>query len=258
MQHDGSIVDAGWTTEAFEVVSLACEHYGGMGTWRRLREVRLLPLRLSGLVPWLKGSGSTFPLPSRFEIRPRERTTRFVDFPTQGEVGTFSNGAVRIERIADGMVVATGEAHRRTFRGLAGAGRWTPLDALYFFGYALAHYHSLPFTLLDARLLSARTAGTGPARKHILELELPADLHTHSRRQSFHFDALGNLTRHDYHAEVIGFWARGAHFWRRQTLCNGFPVSLDRHVLARIGSHAIPITALRATFASAEVDLAPE
>lgn len=35
-----------------------------------------------------------------------------------------------------------------------------------------------------------------------LDVELPANLYTHSRRQRFYFDPGGALVRHDYHAEI--------------------------------------------------------
>src|SRR6187551_1788634 len=212
-----SIVDSSWTTQATEVVSQACEYYGGLDRWRALALIRLFPRRLSGLVPWLKGAGVSFPLPSTFEVIPRRRCTRFVDFPAPGQVGIFENGDVRIERVADGALLASSDAHRQTFRGLSGLRRWAPLDGLYFFGYALSHYHSLPFTLLDGRLLGARTAFVAGQRVTVLSVELPADLDTHCRRQTFYFDAQGKLLRHDYHAEIVGILARGAHYWNCQT-----------------------------------------
>ena len=39
--------------------------------------------------------------------------------------------------------------------------------------------------------------------------------------------------------------------------CTRFTVSLERHVVARLGAHRLPITALHATFTSAEVELEP-
>jgi hypothetical protein len=84
---------------------------------------------------------------------------------------------------------------------------------------------------------------------------LPADLPTHCRRRSFYFDRVGPLIRHDYHAEVVGFWAYGAHFWNRQTLFQGFRISMERHVVARLGTIPVPVTALHATFSDAEVEL---
>jgi len=244
----------GWTPQSLAVLERACEHYGGFETWRALSRIRLVPDRLSGLVPWLKGNGRTFRLPSAFEIRPRSRWACFLNYPDKDHFGLFEDGTVRLER-SDGNVVVKVDNHRQSFRAWSKNRRWTPLDALYFFGYALTHYHSLPFSLFDARLLRASHIGSRNGRLAVLDVELPADLPTHSRRQRFYFDATGRIERHDYHAEIVGFWARGAHFWRRQRPCNGFPVSLERHVVARLGSSPCPLTALHATFIDAEVEL---
>ncbi len=248
------LTDRGWTASSSGVLERACDRYGGFETWDALHEIRLFPQRLSGLVPWLKGSGRTFPTPSVIEIRPHQRWARFSSYPDSEHVGIFDNGSVRLERLDSNEAVARSD-HRATFRGLAKYRRWTPLDALYFFGYALTHYHSLPFSLFDARLVRARETGGRSNLLSVLDVELPADLPTHCRRQSFYFDKSGLLVRHDYHAEIIGFWARGAHFWRRQSSVRGFPIALDRRVLARLGSVPLAITALRATFSDAEVDL---
>lgn len=244
---------SGWTSQASDTLARACEYYGGRAAWHALRTIRLIPGQLSGLVPWLKGAGKTFPLPSVFEITPHARVARFVGYPDPERVGIFENGTVRIERVGDGAVVARSEAHRRTFDWRARMRRWEPLDALYFFGYALTHYHSLPFTLSEGRLIRVRTSGTLANRITVLDVELPSGLPTHCRRQQFYFDSLGQIVRHDYYAEIIGVWARGAHYWKRQARFSGFPISLERHVLARFGSIPLPITALHATFADAEV-----
>jgi hypothetical protein len=124
---------------------------------------------------------------------------------------------------------------------------------MYFFGYALSHYHALPFTLCDARLLEM-TPASRSRPWDVLEVLLPADVPSHCRRQAFYFDAEGQLVRHDYHAEVVGVWARGAHFWKRQRRIDGLPISFERHVFARLGRQPCPPTALRATFAAAEVE----
>jgi hypothetical protein len=249
-----AIAESSWTGPGNDILVRACEHYGGIDAWNALRKITLIPGRLSGLLPWVKGVGKTFPLPSAFEISPHLGLTRFVGYPDVEHAGVFENGAVRIERVADGSVLTKSENHRDSFVGVAGARRWRPLDALYFFGYALAHYHSLPFTLSQGRLIGVRTSGRGGSKSDVLDVELPAELHTHCRRQRFYFDRQGLLVRHDYNADIVGFWARGAHYWNQQTRFNGFPISLDRLVFARAASIALPvITALHATFVDAEV-----
>jgi hypothetical protein len=249
-----TLEDSSWTPDAAAVLERACDHYGGIAAWRALRRIRLIPDQLSGLIPWLKGAGQTFRFPSAFEVAPNERRARFLNYPDEQHDGIFENGVVMLVRRDGGGVVASADNHRQSFRGLAIHRRWAPLDALYFFGYALTHYHSLPFTLVESRLIRRRTSGSRSDPLSVLDVELPVGLPTHCRRQSFYFDRTGRLTRHDYYAEVVGFWAHGAHFWNRQVSFNGFPVSLERHVVARWGTMACPVTALHATFLDAEVE----
>lgn len=250
-----SEMDASWTQDAAGIVIHASQHYGGMRAWQRIRAIRLVPDRLTGFVPFMKGAGKTFALPSGLEIRPRERSTRLIGFPEEDHIGVFRDGAVWIENATTGALVARSDSHRHTFTGRAGSRRWRPMDALYFLGYAAAHYHALPFTLLQGRLLGMRTRYTAGTKTTALDVELPEQLHTHSRRQRFYFDPEGNLVRHDYVAEPVGPWAMGAHFWRRQIRVGGFLIALDRLVRVRLGSTSTPITALHLTFASADIEL---
>ena len=227
--------DASWTPDAARVLARACAFYGGADLWRTLRCVRLHLGELQGPLPFMKGVGRTFPVPRVVEVWPRERRATFRDYPHSGASMTFDTVLL---------------AHRSTFRGLARYRRWSPVDALYFFGYALWHYHAVPFTLGEARLRRHRRAGACD----VLHVEFPADLPTHSRRQAFHIDAEGRIRRHDYTADIVGAWARGAHFWRAQTRVNGLPVALERHVVSRLGALATPVTVLHARFSGAEVE----
>ena len=248
-------VGQGWTPAALGVLERSAAHYGGREAWRAIRTIRLVPDRVSGSLPWLKGAGRTFPIPAAFEVLPSEGVTRFVSYPDQRHVGIFQDGRVWIERIDDARVVAEAAAHRDSFRGLRKYRRWAPLDALYFFGYALTHYHSLPFSLTDGRLVTAAVVRSQGDRLDALEVDLPAGLHTHCPRQTFYFGPTGQIVRHDYHAEIVGWWASGAHFWRRPVSVNGFPIAMERHVTLRLGRTAWPPVALHVTFRGAEVEL---
>ena len=247
--------DSSWTREAVDLVAGACEHYGGLRAWQTIRTIRLVPERLCGFVPRMKGVGNTFPLPAAVEVCPRRGSTRLIGFPKAAQVGFFQAGDVWIECADTRAEIARSNGHRQTFAGIAGTRRWRPLDALYFLGYASAHYHALPFTLLQGRLLGMRACTTAGRKTTALDVELPPELHTHSRRQRFYLDEEGNLVRHDYVAEPVGSWAHGAHFWRRQERAGGFLVALDRLVRVRMASISIPVTALRVTFSSAEIEL---
>jgi hypothetical protein len=228
-----------WPAEARAVIERACRSYGGDDHWRRL-ELRLEMRALAGLIPAMKGVGKTFPRPGRMLVRPAARSVIFEDYPTPGTRACFEDGMIWLED--DGRRHTGAANHRGSFTGWQKWRRWQPLDAVYFFGYAVTHYHAVPFTLPEGRLLRHRAHAQGD----ILTVELPRSLHTHNRRQTFHFDAEGLIQRHDYVAEIVGWWAAGAHFWRDYVRVDGFPVARTRHVVARLGGQPVPVTALHA------------
>jgi hypothetical protein len=234
-----------WTGAAGALLERAVARHGGWEAWQALRSLTLEMRALSGLVPALKGATRTFPRPVHAQVFPHECRAVFHDYPSSGHRGVFAAGAVQILD-GSGAVIESSPEHRRSFRGLRKWRRWSPADALYFFGYAVTHYHGLPFTLADARpirLCRVRSAGqilTG------IDVELPATLHTHTRRQSFYFDDDGLLRRHDYVADIIGWMARGAHLWRDFVRVQGVEIPLERHVVMRIGRTTTPIVALHA------------
>jgi hypothetical protein len=240
-----------------QCVARACDYFGGEAAWRRIDVIRFFPNGLTGLLPLLKGNGRSFEFPEVIEVCPRERRTRFLEYPRTGHVGIYENGAVRIEQATDGAIIDNSVNHRATFGGLAKNRWWSPLDALYFFGYALVHYHSLPFSLAHARPVSLRKVSVRGVTLEALEVEFPPDAHTHCRRETFLFDQSGCLVRHDYIADVVGKWARGAHLWQNITRVNGFPIAMERRVVPRLGGITAPmVTVLGAGFRRAEVEFA--
>jgi hypothetical protein len=245
-----------WAGAALEVLERAISRHGGWSTWQRLRSVTLEPRSLSGMVPAVKGVSRTFPLPSRVVMHPRAQEAEFRDYPTPGSRGLFARGEVQL---VDPHGVATVRAadHRSTFHGLRKYRRWSPVDALYFFGYALLHYHSLPFSLGEGQCLGLHRAWLGGEPLDAVTVEHPSSLHTHCRRQTFYFDGHGLLRRHDYVAELIGAWAHAAHFWEDYEEANGLLVARRRHVLVRLGGKPLPFVALHAEFGPVGVELEP-
>jgi hypothetical protein len=240
-------------------VARAVDWFGGEAAWRRIDVIRLFPTGLAGLLPLLKGNHRTFEFPEVIEVRPHERCTKFLEYPRAGHVGVYENGAVRIERATDDEVVESSADHRTTFRGFAKNRSWSPLDALYFFGYALVHYHSLPFSLANAKLVGFRSITSSGATLEAVEVEFPSGAHTHCRRETFLFDESGCLVRHDYVADVVGTWARGAHLWQNVERVNGFPIAMRRRVVPRFGRVTAPmVTVLDAGFRRAELEFANE
>ncbi len=228
------------------------KRHGGWSTWQRLGSVALGPRVLRGMLPALKGIGRTFSLPPRIVVRPRDLEAEFADYPAPGHRGLFARGDVRLIG-PSGETTAHAPAHRDSFRGLRKYRRWSPLDALYFFGYALTHYHAMPFTLGEGQCLGLRRARLGDEVLEGIVVRLPPSLHTHCERQVFYFDSTGVLRRHDYVAEIAGAWARGAHFWEDYEEVEGLLVARRRHVVARLFGQPLPaFVALHAEFSSVE------
>ena len=244
----------GWTPEAIGVLDRACQRHGGVAAWRSLRRLTLTLETVSGPLPWMKGLGDTFPRPSAVDVFPHECRTIFHGYPDTQQQGVFDRGDVRIEYREGTGVTASSPRHRETFRGLTKYRRWSALDGLYFFGYALWHYHTLPFTLHDATLLRSRRLGRGDRMRHVLDVEFPADLPTHGRRQSFHFDHDGWLRRHDYVAEIVGAWAHGAHEWLDYRDASGIQVAMERRVRVCVFGVSLPTPVLHATFSKARAE----
>jgi hypothetical protein len=213
--------------------------------WRSTTSIRL-PFRSgSGPLLAIKGYPRTFRAPREFEVFPHERVTLFHGYPDDGLRGCFVDGDVRLESADGRHVHVESRNHRETFRGFAKLRRWSPLDALYFFGYALWHYHVVPFTLGEARLRRVLPAG--------VEVDFPEDVHTHCRRQRFLFGSDGRIVRHDYVAEVIGPMARGSHFWEDYDASSGLAIARRRRVVARLGSYATPLEVLRVQMGNPEL-----
>ena len=134
--------------EALRLIERVIARHGGE-RWSKVRSIDLPVLSLSGFLPWLKGNGRTFGLPRLIRLEPARARAVFVDYPSPGEQGIYEGGRV-------GLGSADPAERRATFAGPGKWRRWTALDALYFFGYALTHYHSLPWSLREAEPLALR------------------------------------------------------------------------------------------------------
>ena len=235
----------GWTSNAIALVERAIVAHGGQQQWHATTSIRL-PFRSgSGSLLMLKGYRHTFPPPREFEVFPHQCATIFHGYPDERHRGRFVDGSVSIEGLDGGDVPVQSLNHRRTLHGFSKCRRWSTLDALYFFGYALWHYHVLPFTLGAAHLNRGLMRRGKPEG---IDVIFPCGVHTHSRRQQFYFGADGRIVRHDYVAEVVGAWARGSHFWEDYQRCAGLWIARRRRVLVRVGRYPIPLSVLRVQF----------
>lgn len=179
----------------------------------------------------------------RMRASTREPHFTFSDYPQPGQTAELIG--TREVRIIDvgGTVIAQRHNPRAAFHGLRRQFRWDDLDFVYFAGYATWNYLATPFLFLRDgfafRLLDP-VRGDPPATTR-LHVTFPDDIPAHSREQVFHFDAEHLLRRIDYTAEIVGGWARAAHFCEEYRTFDRLRVPTRRRVLPLlIGDRPLP------------------
>src|SRR5688572_18015133 len=178
-------------------------------------------------------------------IDAREPNAIFEPYPREGSTGVFSGDAVRILD-TEGSVIEERDDPREAFSGSSGLRRrlrWDRLDALYFAGYAMWNYLTIPFLFesegFETEEGEALETDTGPWRR--LDVRFPEGFPTHCREQCFYFDAQGLLRRHDYTPEVVASFARGAHMVSGHRQVDGLVFGTHRQVLPKaLGSRPLP------------------
>ena len=219
------------------------EAHGGLARWRKARTVQAR-VRTGGLLIRTRVPGNRL-ADSHLAVHVQEPRTVLDPFPRDGQRGIFERGAARIES-HDGEVLSSRPDARAAFFGRSGLRRnlrWDALDAVYFAGYAMWNYLTAPYLLtregVEVSEGGTWTEGAQPWRR--LDASFPPDIDTHSPQQTFYFDALGYLQRHDYVPEVIGRWARSAHYCADHLPAGGLVFPTRRWVrLIGPGNRSLP------------------
>ncbi len=246
---------SGWPDEARSLIEKAARRHGGWDRYRTLRRIRIALLELGGPLPFIKGLHRAHPPPPCVEVSPHDWRAVFHDYPRPGEQGLFDRGDVRIIATGqDGQVLREGKDHRRTFTGVRKLRRWDPLDALYFFGYALCTYQALPFVLAQTSFVSLRRVHDHGEELTGVFVDFSAELPSHSVRQGCYFDGTGLLRRHDYTADIVGRWANGAHYSGDYIDAGGLMVATRRWVVVTLLGRPTPIPVLHARFGEVTVE----
>jgi hypothetical protein len=221
---------------------IAIKRYGGDALWQKLDYILLDIESLGGPLPTIKGIGRTFPHIGRVQVFPKQFRAAFFD-RNGSLLGEFNSGGVH----QPGLTPI--ENHRPSFDGLKKYRHWNSQDAIYFFGYALTVYLSIPFLLTTLPIKTRRWKNGG----FRLDADFPNRIHSHCRKQTFYFDKNGLLVRHDYTADIVSRFAMGAHFTSDYEEIAGLPIARQRHVFARFGSLATFIPVLSAKIKPAEI-----
>lgn len=154
------------------------------------------------------------------------------DYPLPGQT-TRSIGDERVEIIDEqGNVLQQHTRPRESFRRLSRFFRWDTLDFAYFSGYAMWGYMTAPFLFLREGVEVAEVSGSNDYTK--LAVKFPPTIPVHSAHQDFFFDQEHHLQRLDYTAEVVGSWAKAAHFCEAYQRFGGLSLPTRRRVYPKI------------------------
>jgi hypothetical protein len=202
----------------------AIQAHGGAELWRNTEAVRI---RMSGGGLMIRGKGHRKTMRDVTLTVPTTGQRTIVE-PYGGESrrGVFDHGRVRIETPA-GEVLASRDDARPEFRRFGRFFRWDELDFLYFSGYAMWTYLSLPF------ILNRTGYEVREVKPQVLEVTFPEAINTHCSTQRLHFDDSGLLWRHDYTAEPVGSWAHSVHLAREHRTFGGLVLPTRRRVYPR-------------------------
>ena len=203
--------------------------HGGIDNWNRLRTASAA-LDIGGAVWPLKGRAGMFRNIALAASLQRQHMS--ITSPSAGWLGTFTPDAVRIESF-NGDAAEERRAPRESYRGHVQDSQWDRLHALYFTGYALWTYLSIPFLYTTPgfeteELPEWRENGEVWRR---LKVRFPDSIASHSREQVSYFGADGLLRRHDYTVDVMG-GAPGANYASNYRKVEGIMVPMTRRVFA--------------------------
>ncbi len=215
---------------AHELLVNVLDAHGGQARWERVNEIHCRA-RCGGLALAARWQKSAF---RQYDARVSTRVPEVRFDPFKGRRGWFTPAKVWIET-PDGDLLKSRPAPRSHFPSGRRALVWDALDILYFGGYALWNYLCTPFLLGHPDMRLARGADWQEGREtwQRLCVQFPATLPTHCREQVFYIDAQGHIRRHDYTAEVIGGYARAAHYCERHRRYDGLLFPTRRRVLPR-------------------------
>jgi hypothetical protein len=206
--------------------------HGGAERWAAATTIRAR-VRSGGLLVRTRVPGNGF-ADYRLTVEVERPYAVLDPFPDSGRRGVFDRGEARIETEA-GEVLESRADPRPAFSGLPGLRRnlrWDALDSTYFAGYAMWNYVTTPYLLTreGVEVREGEPWGQDGEGWRRLEVTFPSGLDTHSPDQSFYFDSRGLLRRHDYVAEVVGGWARGAHYCADHVEADGLTFPTRRRV----------------------------
>jgi hypothetical protein len=157
--------------------------HGGLERWHAVNEI-VISASVGGASLSVKHQGKAI-RNLQGHISPARQHVMFVPYPEPRRRGVFEGGAVRIESDR-GEIIAERSDARHAFRGFRHQLWWDKLDVLYFCGYALWTYLTIPFILAEPGFEAGELEPWEEDGKtwQRVGVRFPSEIHTHCREQT--------------------------------------------------------------------------
>lgn len=192
-----------------DLLDIAIAGHGGRERWEKINKIKVTALVGGGVWPVKGWPGALANMTLTADAKtPRSEISSFLE---PGRTGVFEPNRTTI-------LSPTGEVDaridpRESFYGHTLMTPWDAQNVLYFAGYAMWTYLTVPF-LFQRPGFSVEEIEPWVDEGEILRrlrVTFPDDIPSHCKVQTFYFDASGILKRHDYSVDIMGGTTSG-HF----------------------------------------------
>ena len=186
------------------LVNLAIEAHGGLDQWNQVGEISA-KVFLSGL--GLKQRGplgeALTQMPMQIHVTTQVQKVTFEPFLAPGRKGIYEPFRTS-EESSDGTVLEELKYPRESIKNMPAGTPWSGPQLIYFFGYSLWMYHTLPFSFLEAGVEfgEAESWTENGETWRALKVTYPESYPSHSKEQIHYFDSKGIMRRQDYTVDV--------------------------------------------------------
>jgi hypothetical protein len=224
-----------------DLVQTAIEAHGGLEQWKQVRQISAA---FSASGPSFKQRGPVgeafAALPMRVTVDTREQKTLFEPFVASGQKGIYQPHRTIVESSEGGLVEAL-DNPRDTLRTVALGDPWSAPQVLYFIGYSLWMYFTLPYTFLADGVKCEEVEPWVEAGEtwRALKVTYPASYPSHSTEQIHYFDNKGLMRRQDYTVDVRQNLSAAHYIYDHRTF-DGFVFPTKRRIYSR-GPDRVPL-----------------
>lgn len=217
-----------------DLIKMTIEAHGGLEQWKQVRQISAA-FSASGL--GFKQRGPVAEQFTRMQMRAtvntREQKTILEPFIASDQRGIYQPNRTVVETL-DGTPVEMLDDPRGSLKDMVSGTPWRATQVLYFIGYSLWMYFTLPYTFLaDGVVCEEVEPWVEDGEKwRAVKVTYPASYPSHSTEQIHYFDDKGLMRRQDYTVDVRQD-LRAAHYLDDFRDFDGFVFPRKRRIYSR-------------------------